>query len=68
MNSWNDSTLRANPIIHNPLMKKKRKSKDEVKEELLKSLVERDDNEIDDLNERAMNVASYQEAIPIINE
>ena len=49
-------------------MKKKRKSKDEVKEELLKSLVERDDNENDDLNERAMNLARYQEAIPIINE
>ena len=49
-------------------MKKKRKSKDEVKEELLKSLAELDDNENDDLNERAMNVASYQEVIPIINE
>lgn len=40
-------------------MKKKRKSKAEMKEELMNSLVESDEYENDALNGRIMNVRSY---------
>ena len=49
-------------------MKKKRKIEAEVKKELLKSFVEGDVYENDDLIRRVMNVKSYQEAKPIMKE
>ena len=46
--------------------KKKHKSKDEVKEELIKSLVNGEEYEREELNGSVDNAKSYQDAIPII--
>lgn len=49
-------------------MKKKRKSKNELKKELLRSLVEDEEYENDDLNNKTDNAKTYQDTIPIIKE
>ena len=47
---------------------KKRKSKYEVENELIKSLVEGEVVENEELNERTKNVTNYEEAIPVVKE
>ena len=46
----------------------KRKSKDEVKGELLRSLVEGEEYKNIDLNNRTDNSKSYQDAMPVIQK
>lgn len=49
-------------------MKKKRKSKNELKKELFRSLVEDEEYENDALNNKTGNGKTYQDTIPIIKE
>ena len=49
-------------------MKKKRKSKNELKKELFRSLVEDEEYENDALNNKTDNGKTYQDTIPIIKE